>query len=358
MVLNYKVVLVFALLAVSFLEGSAADSLRTERIGDRYFVIHRVEKEETLYSLSKRYNADLDQIIKTNGIINNHISLAQELKIPIKGEPDPVTYAERTTKKHHTVSTGETLYAISRRYGVTVDQLRNWNNLPSNEISVGQSLVVDTGSGKRSEQEELPEGEEVVENNTVAEDTGRAPESNRKDNPEASDVPEEFTVYYVQNGEMLGGIARKFNVRPDSIVIWNSLPNTYLSIGQKLLIKGEIDAELQKKAPNTTTTPYGTIRKSTDQSGFTRFFEEGIASKIDSSVETEKYLALHRSLPMGTLIEVRNLMNNKKVFVRVVGKLPETGLNENVLIRLTPVCFERLGVIDSRTRVEVSYYED
>lgn len=354
MVLNYRVVLVLALLVVSFLEGSAADSLRTEKIGDRYFVIHRVEKEETLYSLSKRYNADLDHIIKINGIVNNQISLAQELKIPIKGVP--VMNAVRTSRERHTVSTGETLYAISRKYDVTVDQLRSWNNLPSNEISVGQSLVINSTSGERSKQEELPE--EVVENSTVAENTGRAPESNPKDNPKTNDLPKGFTVYYVQNGEMLGGIARKFNVRPDSVVIWNSLPNTYLTIGQKLLIKGEIDAELQKKAPNTTTTPYGTIRKSTDQSGFTRIFEEGIASKIDSSVETEKYLALHRSLPMGTLIEVRNLMNNKKVFVRVVGKLPETGLNENVLIRLTPVCFERLGIIDSRTRVEVSYYED
>ena len=96
----------------------------------------------------------------------------------------------------------------------------------------------------------------------------------------------------------------------------------------------------------------------TDQSGFSKIIEEGSARKIEDVVETQKYLALHRSLPIGSMIEVRNLMNNQKIFVRVVGKLPETGLNKNVLVRLTPICFERLGVIDPMTRVELSYYED
>ena len=86
--------------------------------------------------------------------------------------------------------------------------------------------------------------------------------------------------------------------------------------------------------------------------------EEGTARKIEDVVDTKKYLALHRTLPIGSMIEVRNLMNNQKIFVKVVGKLPETGLNKNVLVRLSPICFERLGVIDPMTRVEVSYFID
>lgn len=373
MVLNCKAnVLVFIFFAGIIFKGSATDSLRTEKDGDRYFVIHRVEKGETLYSLSKRYNAHLNEIVRANDVMNNSISLGQELRIPIEGKP-AIPKNTGAVKDYHTVVTGETLYAISRKYGVSVGQLRSWNNLPSNEIAIGQSLVVKSSTGieeveKPPVEEELPREEEQPEENeppveeeekpAIAENTGKVVEKEENKELKKEGIPDGFQVYYVQSGEMIGGIARKFNVRPDSIVIWNDLSNTYLSIGQKLLIRGEIDKELQKKASDEKTTAYGTIRKTTDQSGFTKIYEEGIASKIDSSVETGKYLALHRSLPIGTLVEVRNLMNNQKVFVRVVGKLPETGLNKNVLVRLTPVCFERLGVIDPKTRVEVSYYED
>ena len=80
--------------------------------------------------------------------------------------------------------------------------------------------------------------------------------------------------------------------------------------------------------------------------------------QIEDMQQPDKYLALHKTLPIGTLMEVRNLMNNKKVFVRVVGQLPDTGPNENVLIRLTEKSFNRLGILDARARVELTYYED
>lgn len=353
MVLSYKVkILVFILLGISFSEAAALDSLRTEKDGDHYYVVHRVEKGETLYSLSRRYNAELEAIRKANGIVNNELSLAQELRIPI-AVVDPVVDKTDSVApaSYHTVATGETLFALSRKYGVTVQELRQWNNLTTDEISVGQQLKVSAGPA----QEKLAE----VEAKTVgvAENTGETaslPESE----PKKPEVPEGFTVYYVQSGDLLGSIARKFDVRPDSIVIWNDLQNTYLAIGQKLLIRGDVNPATQREDATLITTPYSVRRKVTDPSGFTRIYEEGVASKIDSSVETDKYLALHRTLPMGTLVEIRNLMNNQKVFARVVGKLPETGLNEKVLVRLTPVCFERLGIIDPKARVEVSYYEE
>jgi peptidoglycan lytic transglycosylase D len=42
----------------------------------------------------------------------------------------------------HTVQSGETLFRIGRKYHVTVDNLRKWNNLKDNNIEVGQKLVV------------------------------------------------------------------------------------------------------------------------------------------------------------------------------------------------------------------------
>ena len=343
-----------ALVAVFFVfQSYAFDSLRTEESGGKYFVIHRVEKGETLYSLSRRYGSAIPDVVKENGIVNNQISLFQELKFPISQpesgvskmetvvvKEDPITRDHKAEQITHTVAARETLYAISRKYGISIEDLRKWNSLQGNELSIGQQLVV----GKGQSQQVVSVKKDEIKNEAIQEDT--------KEN-----VPEGFQLYFVQSGELLETIAAKFNVRPDSIVIWNDLPNTYLSIGQRLLVKGSINQLVLAKQSNVESLPYGKRKQVKDASGFVKILEEGTARKIED-VKTQKYLVMHRDLPIGTLIEVRNLMNNQKIFARVVGKLPETGLNENVLIRLTPICFERLGVIDPQTRVEVSYYQD
>ncbi|WP_221409525.1 LysM peptidoglycan-binding domain-containing protein [Marinoscillum furvescens] len=330
------------------------DSVRLQKDGKRYFVIHQVEKGETLYSLSKRYGSELQQIASVNSIEDNQIALGQVIRVPVEvSEEEPGVFSEATAEpkpeevrgKHtsHMVSAGETLFSISQKYGVAVGDLKSWNALTSNELSIGQVLKV----VPKNEQPQPTEAEEPAEE--VNNESGKTV---------SGELPAGFTAYYVQSGDLLETIAKRFKVRPDSIVIWNQLDNTYLTIGQKLLIKGKLDEELMRTADKVEQLAYGTRKKVKDQSGFVKVYEEGTARKIEGVAETQKYLALHRQLKVGTLMEVRNLMNNQKIFVRVVGKLPDTGLNENVLIRLTPICFDRLGVIDPKTRVEVSYYEE
>lgn len=355
----YRIVICVMMLVGSVsVFANTLDSLRTENEGGQYYVIHKVEQGETLYSLSKRYKCELTELRTANGLSDNSIDLGQELRIPIakpKSATQVTLRSEESPKgEYHTVKPGETLYAISRQYNLEVAQLKSWNDLHSNEISVGQQLVVSKGI------EESPKADLVVKEvpKPKEKEKNKDKKVDKKAPIEKAEIPDGFSVYYVQTGDLLESIAAKFKVRPDSIVIWNKLPNTYLTIGQKLLVKGEPDKKELSKRKDIETLDYGTRRKVTDQSGFTKIIEEGTARKIEDVVETRKYLALHRTLPIGSMIEIRNLMNNQKIFARVVGKLPETGLNKNILVRLSPICFERLGVIDPMTRVEISYYED
>jgi rare lipoprotein A (peptidoglycan hydrolase) len=70
---------------------------------------------------------------------------------------------------------------------------------------------------------------------------------------------------------------------------------------------------------------------------------------------TDKYLALHKTAPVGTIMQVKNQMNGQSVYVRVIGALPDTGENNNVLVRLSPRAVQKLGTGDSKFRVETSY---
>ncbi|MFY0607147.1 MAG: LysM peptidoglycan-binding domain-containing protein [Cyclobacteriaceae bacterium] len=348
--MNYKIFgFLITIMAILPFEGNALDSLRVEQINDAQYIIHQVDKGETLYSLSRRYDVSLDEMIEINAIIDNQLSLGQELRIPLgkNEEVDLSGQAEEAilddSTSIHEVVQGETLYAISKSYGVALEDIRSLNGLASNEISIGQMLRIPGTIEQPAVSIVLDEEEkEEVEKETKEEDQ----------------IPEGFTEYLVQTGESLESIASRFSVRPDSIVYWNRLPNSYLTIGQRLIVKGELDQEKLLVKEEVEILPYGTRKQIKDNSGFTKILEEGSARKIDTSTKTTKYLALHRTLSVGSLVEVRNLMNNQKIFVRVVGKLPETGLNKNVMIRLSPICFERLGVIDPKTRVEVSYYLD
>ena len=85
-----------------------------------------------------------------------------------------------------------------------------------------------------------------------------------------------------------------------------------------------------------------------------RVSESGLAAVIDNN-GTDKYLALHKTAPVGTIMQVKNAMNGQSVYVRVIGKLPDTGENNNILVRLSPRAVQKLGTSDQRFRVETSY---
>ncbi|MFZ9045660.1 MAG: hypothetical protein ACO2ZZ_07320, partial [Cyclobacteriaceae bacterium] len=110
--------------------------------------------------------------------------------------------------------------------------------------------------------------------------------------------------------------------------------------------------------PDYRETAYGSKYKIEKDGGVSKLYEEGIAKATNKQFNTSKYLALHRTLSVGTVFQVKNLMNNQTIYVRVVGKLPNTGINEGIMIRLTPKAFERLGIIDEKALVGITYFDE
>ena len=84
---------------------------------------------------------------------------------------------------------------------------------------------------------------------------------------------------------------------------------------------------------------------------------EGFASSIDDSEDSDKYLALHKTADIGTIIFVKNQMNENIVIVRVIGKLPKTGNNDKIDIFLSRIAFEKLNAKDQIIPVELTYVD-
>src|SRR5688572_2093255 len=102
------------------------DSIGFETINGKIVVLHKIEAGETLYGISKRYAVTVDQILEYNPTADAGLEVGEILKVP---------YVPRATRKKsatgdtHIVTEKETLFSISRQYGITVDELKQWNNL-------------------------------------------------------------------------------------------------------------------------------------------------------------------------------------------------------------------------------------
>ena len=369
MSISYRFMITF--LCCNVLLGARAnlmdsDSLRLERIGDRYFVVHEVEAKETLYSLSKRYLIEVDSIRHNNELRNGGIDLGQILMIPVPApqadtpggqvasEGEGVSVPIDTRRKTHVVRPGQTVYFISKKYDIEFSDLRSWNELTDDNLSIGKTLYVSPPVVNKADKES--EKEAVIVKEAPNEEPFPDPEKAKKRKKRKE--RERYYIHYVQSGETLSQLARRFETTPDSLISWNELTTSTLTIGDKLLVKKPIvRGSLNHANPKTRFTSYGSKywKETTEQDIL--IHEEGIAGTIENIIDTRKFLALHRTLPVGAVMKVVNLMNHESVEVRVVGRLPNTGLNRNMMVRFTDATFRQLGIIDKKSRVEIVYPE-
>ena len=315
--------------------ANAMDSLRIETRDGSNYIVHKVDKGETLYSLARRYKVSVSKIQKANKS-NSGLAIGQILYVPYSGSI-PHSPSLTSSGRTHAVKPGETLYSISRAYSISVTDIRNWNNLTSNNLEIGQILVV----------------------SNKAKDVRTS-----KPGPKKQSKNDQPNYHVVSKGETLYSISRKYSVDVTDIKKWNSLSSNSLEIGDKLKISANQSSSIQKSidadqaasdAIPVKTEKIEVNNSSDNLSGIDPIEEEGFAAPIDEDLDTQKYLCLHKSAPVGTIIKLKNEMNNSIAFVRVVGKLPDTGVNKNILIRVSKPAYEQLGGIDNKFPIVASY---
>ena len=140
-----------------------------------------VEKGDTLYKISRMFNISIDELKRINNLNDNNISIGQKIYLI---EQDN-NYQEYIVKK------GDSLWAISRKYDIPVNELIEINNLKDLTIKVGDILL----------------------------------------------VPNQEDYYTVEKGDTLWSVAKKFNTTVDNLKQINNLTSNLLSIGQTLKTK-------------------------------------------------------------------------------------------------------------------------
>ena len=195
-----------------------------------------VQKGDTLYGIANKFNTTVDNLKSINNLTTDSLSIGQVLKLPSSSTISTDTY---------TVKSGDSLYAIAKKYNTTVDTLKSLNNLTSNTLSIGQVLKLPGSSATSTDTYTVKSGDTLYAiankyNTTVdALKSLNNLTSNTLSIGQTLKIPSSSSdnvVYTVKSGDTLYGIAEEFGTTVSAITKLNNLSTTILSIGQKLLL--------------------------------------------------------------------------------------------------------------------------
>ena len=204
-------------------------------------IVYIVKAGDSLWSIATKYDTTVDEIKRLNNLTSNILTIGQQLKIP--GVSIEIPEITPTT---HTVQSGDTLYSIANKYGITLANLRQWNNLTTDTLTIGQRLIVAQGASPQFITHTVVRGDSLW---TIANRYNTTITEIRRINNLTSDllsIGQQLRIptgssgstftYTVQSGDSLWSIANKFNTTVDTIKLLNNLTNNLLSIGQILTL--------------------------------------------------------------------------------------------------------------------------
>lgn len=111
-------------------------------------VVHTVRRGDTLSDIATQYGVPLRNLRGWNGLSGSRINVGQRLEIFTDGRDAPAPAAGPVT---HRVQRGDTLSEIADQYDVTVSQLRQWNDIRGSNIRIGQRITIYSSQGQPTE---------------------------------------------------------------------------------------------------------------------------------------------------------------------------------------------------------------
>jgi membrane-bound lytic murein transglycosylase D len=179
-----------------------------------------VQKGDNLSAIAKKFNVTVAEIQEWNKLINNNLQLGASLQV-VKSPINKEAISESVERKDiaYSVQKGDNLGGIAKKFGATIEELKQWNNLKTNAIAIGNSLI--------------------VAKNEIVIDTNKATVASFKKKEQFSSTTNKEAEYYVKKGDSLYSISKKYpGVTISDLKKWNNIKDDELKPGMKLKING------------------------------------------------------------------------------------------------------------------------
>ena len=202
-------------------EANSKKIIKTDTLSSNVTAFYVVQKGDNLSSIAKKNNVSVEEIKEWNHLSGTSIQLGSSLQVA-KNEAvanEGLVAAPKMENVEYIVKKGDNLGSIAKKFGSSLDDLKQWNNLSDNTIALGISLIV-----AKSE---------------MAIESKKPSETFKKKDNLASASKNNSINYYVKKGDSLYSIAKKYpGVSISDIKKWNDLRAEDLKPGMKLKING------------------------------------------------------------------------------------------------------------------------
>ncbi len=272
---------------------------------------YTVKKGDNLYDLSRKFGLTLDELKSINKLKDNRLDIGDVLIIgvSVNDEDRAAKDIASSNNNEYTVKNGDTLGEIAETYGLSSEDLKEANDLKNTKLQIGQKLLIPSSN---SDPVKVSEPQKPVTADPYSGKTGKV-----QDSPQIA--PAETSGYTVQKGDTLGHIAVMYNVSTVDIKKANRLKNDRLQIGQVLRIPGNIKSETEAVHAAATITPENPAPANTGVYTVARGDTPGeIAEKLGVS--------------SGELIKLNNLDSKK---LQVGQKLTVPGYTQQQILNKT-----------------------
>lgn len=205
---------------------------------------YTVKKGDSLYAIANQYGITVNELKNANNLTSNNLNIGQTLKIPTTQKQPPTNDEEI-----YIVKAGDSLYKIANMYGMSVNELKNLNNLTSNTLMIGQKLKVQNTEMPTANTYIVKAGDSLY---SIAKNFNITVDQLKNANNKTSNllsVGESLTIplnndtstnnsntYTVKAGDSLYQIALKYNTTVDNLKALNNKTNNNLTIGEILII--------------------------------------------------------------------------------------------------------------------------
>lgn len=278
--------------------GNAGTSNGGQTTGAKY----TVQSGDSVWKISNDHGITMAQLIEWNNIKNNFVYPGQQLIVSNGGSSNTGANTGNTSGSNssnssssntasgtkYTVKAGDSVWSVSNKYGITMAQLIQWNDIQNNFIYPGQQLTV-SNSGST---------------NSASSNTGSSANTNNSSSANTGSSSSQGT-YTVKAGESVWSVANKNGITMNQLIEWNNIKNNFIYPGQQLIVKGgnsvntNTGSTTSAAKPNTPNTSATT---STSSSGNTMY-----TVKAGESVWS---VANKHHITMDQLIEWNNIKNN------------------------------------------------
>jgi len=287
------------------------------------YTSHTIAKGETLTGLAQKYHTTVGEIMRLNGMnAKSQLKIGEKIKIPASSSStaQKTTVANNNAKTKtikndsevttHYVLKNETLYSISKQFGVTVEQLKEWNHLTDDNLHFGQQLAVSSDgaillAAKKNNKSTLTTNTSGTNNNPVK-SSANAPSANASG----------------QN--------------PNPVISTKAVNTGNISNGSDSYFARYFSVDGNKSLKSLT--------------GYAAVF------KTASGWEDKKYYILMNNIPSGTIVKVSS-PNGNSIYAKVLWSLDDVPLNHGLNFRINDAAASALTLNEPTFSLMVQYFE-